>query len=72
MCMRKRQRADSSVVYMKSSRQWQVSEFMLKCPSLREVRRTMLKFRYGERDIELLVISNICGSLQETCGTTVV
>ena len=68
--MRKRQRTDSSVVYMKSSQQCQVSEFMLMCPSLREVSRTMLQFRYGEREIKLLVISNICNSLQEIGGTT--
>lgn len=45
------------------------SEFMLKCPSLREVRGTMLHFRWGEREAELLVISNICSSLHGACGT---
>ena len=29
----------------------------------------MLQFRHGERGLELLVISNICSSLQEICRT---
>lgn len=29
----------------------------------------MLHFRGGEREVELLVISNICSSLQGACGT---